>query len=231
MGAACAVGLGGASALRPHRNVTLLGKAQLADLVPMRFGAWRSEDVGDPLAVNGPDSLSAKLYNQEVVRVYTNDALGQQVLMLLAYGAKQTDELQLHRPEICYPAFGYQIVRNEPYDLTLPGNVIVPSRRLTATQGDRTESVLYWSRMGEYLPRSGGEQREDRLKVSLQGIIPDGLLARFSMVPSDPSAPWRDLSSFVSAMMVSLGPFGRKVLIGDGRATRLDRAAPAAAKA
>lgn len=226
MGAACAVGLGGASALRPSRNVTLLGSAKLAEMVPAKFGPWRSQDVGDPLAINGPGTLSAKLYNQLVTRVYSNDATGQQVMMLLAYGGKQTDELQLHRPEVCYPAFGYNILRNEPYDISLPGQVGIPARRLVATQEDRTESIIYWSRMGEYLPRDGGEQRTDRLKVAMQGVIPDGLLARFSTIAADPSDPWRDLTSFVPQLVEAVAPAARKVLVGSERGQALAVALP-----
>jgi len=220
MAGACAVGLGAAAKLKPRRSVTLLGDAQLADLVPAQFGDWRSRDAGDPFAINGADSLTSRLYSQLVVRVYTNDRVGQ-VMLLLAYGAKQTDDLQLHRPEVCYPAFGYNIVENKPYDAVVPNlTAAIPARRLLATQEGRDESVLYWSRIGEFLPRDGGEQREARFKNALQGVIPDGLLARFSATATDPVRPWRVIDMFLPELMASLSPLGIKALVGSERAGR-----------
>lgn len=219
VGAACLAAGGGAYALKPRRNVTLLGEDELADVVPPTFGAWVSEDVGDPLAINGPGTLSAKLYNQLLVRNYRNDATGTSVLMLLAYGGRQTDELQLHRPEICYPAFGFELLRNEPTELVLTRNVEVPARRLIADNGQRRESVVYWSRMGEFLPASAGEQREARLKTAMSGIIPDGLLCRFSATPADRRDDWAEINGFVPQLVAAITPKFRKVLIGTERAS------------
>lgn len=214
MGAACIVGAGVAQAMRPRRNVSLLGDLRLEDVVPASFGEWQSEEVGDPLAINGPETLSAKLYNQLLVRAYRNTTGGQQILALLAYGGRQTDELQLHRPEVCYPAFGYDLVRNEPVDLPVAPGVKIPARRLIAEGEERSESVIYWSRMGEFLPRDGGQQRSDRLRIAMRGIIPDGLLCRFSTIASDPANAWRDLEAFLPAFMAAVAPSQRRVLIG-----------------
>lgn len=221
MGAACLIGAGGAQALRPTRNVSLLGEDQLADVVPATFGDWQSEDVGDPLAVNGPGTLSAKLYNQLLVRAYRNTTTGDQLLALLAYGGRQTDELQLHRPEVCYPAFGFNLVRNEPFDVPIGSGVRIPARRLLAEGEDRVESIIYWSRMGEYLPRDGGEQREDRLRIAMQGVIPDGLLCRFSGLSAEPGREWSAIEGFLPAFLGAIAPGHRKVLIGTQRANQM----------
>lgn len=218
IGAACLAAAGGAYSLRPRRNVALLKGVTLAEAVPTAFGDWRSVDVADPLAVNGPGTLSAKLYNELVVRVYTNTTTGTQLLMLLAYGGRQTDELQLHRPEVCYPAFGYRLVRNERVDLPIGANVAIPARRILAEGNNQKDAILYWSRIGEYLPASGGEQREDRLRIALQGIIPDGLLCRFSVTIDQPDEGWATISAFVPQLMVAVPPSARKALIGTQRA-------------
>jgi EpsI family protein len=225
MAGACLVGLGAGSGLKPRRNVTLLPTgAKLADLVPMQFGAWRGQDVGDPLAVNGPDSLSGKLYNQLLVRAYANEVSGEAILALLAYGRAQTNELQLHRPEVCYPAFGYNIQRNEACEVPVGPSLTIPARRLFAAQQQRDESVIYWSRLGEYLPRSGGEQRADRLKIGLQGVIPDGVLARFSLVSTDGAQHWSTLETFIPELLLALTPAARRVLVGAERAQAIGHA-------
>jgi EpsI family protein len=224
IGGACLLGAGAAFAAKPRRHVPLLKGGSLADLVPSTFGGWISEDVGDPLAINGPDSLSAKLYSQLVTRVYTNDAQSFQVMMLLAYGQDQTDDLQLHRPEVCYPAFGYALQTNVEIKLPVTGDVQLPARRLIAQSDERREGIIYWTRMGELLPASGREQREDRVRIAMQGIVPDGVLCRFSTTVSDPNDSWRAIQSLVPALLTAVAPKNRAVLIGTERANRMSKA-------
>lgn len=220
IGATCVAAAGAAFALKPRRNVTLLQGVTLAEVVPMSFGAWRSEDIGDPLAINGPGTLSAKLYNELVVRRYSNDR-GDSILLLLAYGGQQTDELQLHRPEICYPAFGYDLVENEAIQLPVGRKVRIPARRLLAQADSQKEAVIYWSRMGEFLPSSASEQRQARLDIALDGIIPDGLLSRFSTVASSSGNAWSELEAFVPQLLAAIAPRHRGILIGTARANAL----------
>lgn len=225
IGAACLAAAGTGAALKPRRNVSLLGQNELlSEIVPATFGAWRSEDVGDPMAINGPETLSARLYNQLISRVYSNPDTGSSIFMLLAYGGRQTDELQLHRPEICYPAFGFDLLQNEAMTLDVAKGVTIPARRILADSESRRESVIYWTRMGEYLPSSGGQQREDRFRIALQGIIPDGLLVRFSTSPSNVSDAWEAIEAFVSTLVIAIPPKHRKVLVGTERANAMIKA-------
>jgi EpsI family protein len=210
-----------AQELKPHRYVSLLQQAKLDDLVPRRFGAWTSEDVGDPLALNAPGTLSAKLYNQLVTRAYSNPS-GQRILMLLAYGERQSDELQLHRPETCYPAFGFQLLRNEPTMIGLSPTVSLPARELLAKSDQQEERVVYWTRLGESFPASKGEQRRARFHDALSGIVPDGVLCRFS-TPEDAAGSWNALQKFLRELIAATGPRGLRVLIGTQRASLLSQ--------
>ncbi len=223
LGALCVGGAVAGTALKPRREVRLLTSGKLADVVPAAFGTWRSENVGDPYAVNGEGTLSAKLYNELLVRQYVNIDTGVGVMMLMAYGGRQSDELQLHRPEVCYPAFGFNVTRNEPLTLPISRTVSVPARRLAAEAEGRIESIIYWSRMGELLPQDGGEQRSARLKIAMQGIIPDGLLSRFSMTGVDPQLEWSAIEGFVAELMGAVAPARRNILIGSERANALAR--------
>ena len=218
---ACIAAAGTGMALKPRREVVLLKGSKLAEIVPSSFNGWVAQDTADPLAINGEGTLSAKLYNELVARVYTNDELGAQVSLLLAYGGRQSDELQLHRPEICYPAFGYQLVRNEPRNVPIFGSVTVPGRRLVAEAEGRRESIIYWSRMGEALPQDGNQQREARLQIAMEGIIPDGVLCRFSSAGSYPAYDWPIIEGFVRDMLMAIKPDKRKVLIGSHRAKQI----------
>ena len=223
LGGACLAAAATGTALKPRREVRLLKSGKLADAVPAVFGDWTSQDMGDPLAVNGKGTLSAKLYNELVVRQYVNSRAGTGITLLLAYGGRQSDELQLHRPEVCYPAFGFNLTRSEATDIRIGPSVTLPVRRLVAEMEDRRESIVYWSRMGEYLPQSGGQQRGDRLRIAMQGIIPDGLLTRFSMTGDYPDQDWKTIDAFIAELVAAVAPAKRNVLIGSERATALAR--------
>jgi EpsI family protein len=204
--------------------MSLLKSGTLEDMIPQAFDGWVSQDVGDPLALNGPDSLTAKLYSQLVTRIYTNAATGSQVMMLLAYGSRQTDDLQLHRPEVCYPAFGYALIRNEGTQLPVASQVALPARRLLAQSAERQEAIIYWTRMGELLPISGGAQRIDRLRIAMRGEVPDGILCRFSALVDGSADAWRPVEVFVPALLKAISPKSRAVLIGTERANLMAQA-------
>ena len=218
-GVACVGAALVARQLKPHHYVSLLKSAKLDDLIPRAFGAWTSEDVGDPLALNGPGTLSSQLYNQLVTRAYS-DGRGNQILMLLAHGERQSDELQLHRPEVCYPAFGYALLRNEPTQIRLGEGVTLPARRLVAKSPSHEESVLYWSRLGEYFPIDSGQQRADRFRNAVAGLIPDGILCRFSTADESAKA-WSGLEVFVHDLIAATKPAGQQVLVGTERTRQL----------
>ena len=221
-GALCAGAAALTYELRPHRYVSLLRQAKLDDLVPKSFGAWTSEGVGDPLAINGPGTLSSKLYNQLVTRLYSNGRSAQ-VMMLLAHGERQSDELQLHRPEICYPAFGYELLIDDPEQLPLGGRVSLPARRLLARSPNDEERVIYWTRVGEYFPISAGEQRRARFQNTISGIVPDGVLCRFSA--ANTGGAWAGLHEFLLELIGATPSAGRQVLVGSARSLALQQRA------
>ena len=130
-------------------------------------------------------------------RIYTDKANGDELMMLLAYGDTQSDDLQLHRPEVCYPAFGYAITQSASVVVPLVGGGAIPSRKLMAEGPDRREAILYWSRLGDYFPTTRREQHLDRTRTSLKGIIADGVLARFSVANGAPENAFPILDRFV----------------------------------
>lgn len=73
------------------------------------------------------------------------------------------------------------------------------------------------------MPTTGGEQRAAKLKDALAGIIPDGVLVRFSTVMEGPKLSFEVNRRFAADMMAAVSPAVRRVLIGDGPAAALDR--------
>jgi EpsI family protein len=225
IGAGCLIGAAAAYEMVPRRHVSLLRAGEKVEqIVPRTFGPWSSQDVSDLVAPKSEGSLAAKLYEETVGRVYTRSDSSAEIMMLLAHGDTQSDDLQLHRPEICYPAFGFAISNSASAEVRVLGDVSIPSRRLVADSADRRETILYWSRLGEYLPLDRKEQQFDRLRTSIKGVIADGLLARFSVLGADPDAALRLMYEFVPALVRAVAPGRRDVLIGSVRATALARA-------
>ena len=198
IGAACLVGAGAAQLLKPHKSVSLLGKDRLADILPATFGPWTSRDTTDLVAPVDDDSLASRLYEQTLSRIYENNSVsGPSIMMLIAHGALQTNELSFHRPELCYPSAGFTLSQSHAIDLPLGGGVTLPVRCLLADAPARRESIVYWSRLGEYLPTNGAEQRTDRMKTAFEGYVPDGLLARFSAIGSNVEQTSAQVQAFI----------------------------------
>jgi EpsI family protein len=221
IGGACLAGAAIAYELKPRRRVSLQGSTKLEQFVPRRFGDWTARDVSDLVAPTTPDSLMAKLYGETVGRIYTQDSTHTEIMMLLAHGDTQSNDLQLHRPEVCYPAFGYAITKSQPIQLPLPGNVTLPARRLVATAPERQENIIYWSRLGEHFPVNGEQQRLDRLSTAMHGFVADGLLARFSMLSADPQQAFTIATTFIGALVRAVPADRRLSLVGTERANAM----------
>lgn len=222
IGAACILGSGAAYALKPRRQTTLMeGGKKLNDILPRSVEDWTSRDVSDLVAPETPDSLAARLYGETVGRIYRQQSTGDEVIMLMAHGDVQNNELQLHRPEVCYPAFGFVIAENKPLAVRLSRSVIVPGRELIAKSSDRQETIVYWTRLGEAFPTGLAEQRLERLRTAMHQYIPDGLLARFSVVGPDKAASLAVMERFIPKLVMQVAPARRKALIGTARATQL----------
>lgn len=204
----------GAAALTPREQLNLRGPHKIADMVPLSFAGWHvtpSNAVVLPKPRKG--SLADTLYGEQVSRLYLGDNR-LPVMLVIAYGDTQSDALQLHRPEVCYSAVGFQISSSSRIEVPLQHGAVLPARRLTATSNDRTEPILYWTRIGDYLPTNGTEQRLMKLRTEMRGFIADGVLVRLSTV-GDPSPETFDgLQEFAAAMLAATRAEGLPALVG-----------------
>lgn len=222
IGVACLGAAAAAKALKPRRHLSLMSKGgSLDDLIPRDLDGWTSEDTTELVRPQVKGGLADQLYSATVGRLYRESATGEQVMMLMAYGDTQTDTLQLHRPESCYPAIGFELSGIAPVDIGLWNGVSIPGRRLTAEAAGRREHILYWTRLGEFLPQSSAEQRRDRLSTAMKGYVADGLLARFSIVRRDADEGFAVTKSLIKAMIAAVGSDQRRALIGTARARGL----------
>lgn len=221
VGVACLAAAGSAEALIPRRQLSLLGKSKMEKIVPVRVGSWTSEVTDGLVKPKTEGKLAASLYSEMVGRDYRDDVSGMTIMMLIAYGDTQSDLLQLHRPENCYPALGFTLRSTARADIKLAGGGLLPVRHVVADAGERHENITYWTRMGEYLPASQGEQRADRLKNAMAGVVPDGVLVRFSMLGEEPAQAFATMDAFIANLVAAVPAANRKALVGTDLAKRM----------
>jgi EpsI family protein len=223
LGGACVAAAALTLQLRPHRRVSLLGSAKMESVVPASFPGW-SASASAGLVKPKLEGLAASLYNEVVQRTYIGEMVDAEIMLLVAYGGNQSDLLQLHRPEVCYPALGVQSESKVAAKLPLPGGSALPSVRVVAVSGDRRENIVYWTRLGEALPTSGREQRAALLGDAVKGFIPDGVLVRASLVSGDSKAAFAILENFVPALLAAVPRAHRASLIGTACAKSMSAA-------
>lgn len=210
LGLAAASGI--AQARLPVPVAPRIGEDRFTALIPNKVGAFNF-DSESGLVLPPSDALSDRLYDNLVTRTYSN-AAGQVVMLLIAYNNKQDGVLQIHRPEICYPAGGYALTEVMPIDVPLTQATMLPGQIFGAESEARNEIVLYWTRVGEKFPRRWLEQRWAVAEANLQGVVPDGVLARVSTIGNDLGRTTPILTSFIRDLHDASGARMRGLLFG-----------------
>lgn len=215
-GLGCAAALGAAEWLRPRQPVSLMPRGMtLAKLVPRQLPGFAEGGTQDIVIPKTEGSLSSQLYSDELARSYSQVAgSASPIMMLIAYGPAQTDMLQVHRPEICYPAIGFEIAERHLLTLNDRHGRPIPAVALTAVASDRVEDVVYWTRVGDSLPRDFGEQSWDRLRQSIAGKISDGALVRASAIRTGDQPQFGRVGQFLDALLAGVPLAAIPVLIG-----------------
>lgn len=221
VGGALLAGAGAALAMTPRDRLTLMPPGhELEDIVPKQLGPWTYAPSGGIVLPRDENGLAAKLYGQVLSRVYFSPDRFP-VVLVIAYGEVQSDLLQLHRPEVCYTAVGYEISETNRSDLMLAPGVTMPARELVARNEERVESITYWTRIGDDLPTSGSEQRVAKLRQQLDGYIADGILVRMSSPVESSPAVREQLAEFARAIVAGLPAADRPALLGRPLAARI----------
>lgn len=197
-------------ALKPRRTENLLGTAKLDDLVPKAIGPWRF-DSASGLVLPPADQLRDAIYSQLLTRTYVHGNMGS-VMLLIAYSGAQDGTVQIHRPEVCYPASGYRLTRVAQHELSLAPGIAVPARAITAETEVRREQLIYWTRLGRHFPTRWIEQRTAVAAENFAGTIPDGVLVRVSSTGPGDQLPVLD--GFARALLGAVGLRMRQVLLG-----------------
>lgn len=201
--------------LRPTLKVSQHRINMLDQGVPHSFAEWVT--TPSPLAQadltvagNAGQRTNANPYDEVVTRTYVNTQ-GQHVMLAIAYAAEQRQEVKIHRPDLCYPAQGFQQTSwaQEPLSGIRGAHGPITAVKLVVQRRDRTEAVLYWLRTGSNYGQRMWDGRMEILKEGLQGRIPDGVLVRASRIirlPDEAPQAFSDLERFLTQLTAASSP-------------------------
>ncbi len=205
-------------ALIPTRRMADLRKSfKLDALMPSAFDDWRT----DTATVNGivnPQTAAIlnRLYSQLLDRIYVNSA-GVRIMVSIAYGDDQSDDsVQMHFPEVCYPAQGFQVQSNTRDVLAVPNGSIKVRRLVTQFGDSRHEPVTYWTIIGDRQSLGGLDKKISEIRHGFEGEIVDGLLFRVSSINPDSAAGFREQDAFIRDLVAAMDPAARRQLVGLG---------------
>lgn len=190
-------------------------KIMLETAIPAEFGDWQ-EDRTQISAVVNPTALAEinKIYNQTLTRTYVNRD-GERIMLSIAYGTDQSDNLSVHFPEGCYGGQGFAVgaTTHEPLE-TIAGSI--PASRLVATLNNRNEPIIYWVVVGEKAVNDIWQMKKVKLAYALDGRIPDATLMRVSTITQDNARGFTLAQEFVNQMLSSMTPAHRRHFSGQG---------------
>ncbi|MBL0943591.1 MAG: EpsI family protein [Hydrogenophaga sp.] len=222
LGGLMAGGAALAHALRPEGSLAdVRAPIDLKAMVPPRFADWR--ELGDvPVQIVDPElqrTIDA-IYTQVLTRTYAR-VDGYRIMLSIAYGKAQTDNLQLHLPEVCYPAQGFKLEHIETFPLALADQTIT-ARRMRTHLGQRFEPVTYWTVVGDHITAGGFDKKLTEMRYGLlERRIPDGMLVRVSSIDRDHRRGHAVQAAFAAAMVAAIDPALRGRFAGLDTATRL----------
>ena len=165
------------------------------------------------------EKLVNKIYNQTLNRTYHNTN-GDRVMLAIAYGSNQSDAMEVHKPEICYPDRGFQVTNLIKTLLPLPDHQTIPIKRLVATQGNRIEPITYWTTVGNKVEVDSLKSKLAQIRYGLTGVIPDGLLFRVSSIDPNVQHAYAVQDDFTNQLINTLNTKSRTRIIGDKNAVQ-----------
>ena len=215
IGLAMFAAAGMALALKPTAKlVDAESQVNLETLVPAQFGDWKiDETIATLLVTPELQKVIEETYSQTLTRTYVNSA-GKRIMLSVAYGGSHGEGMQTHKPEICYPAQGFQVVKDTKPAVLSTQYGELPINRLVAAQGARNEPITYWVVVGDQQTQFGLKMKLAQMRYTLTGVIPDGMLVRVSSIDRDESGAYDNQTDFIRAMLASMRDNERERITG-----------------
>ena len=183
-------------------------------MVPTAFGEWQEQQNMAHQVINPQQKqMLESTYSDTLSRTYINRQ-GYRIMLSIAYGKNQSDALQLHKPEICYPSQGFMLLSKDTGTLDLLGKPIT-AVRLQTKLGQRLEPITYWTMVGDHVTKGGIDKKLTEMRYALQGKIPDGMLVRVSSIDPGTQNAYQLQNEFAVAMVEAIAPEQRNRFAGD----------------
>lgn len=200
--------------LRPtHKIADLQPPVDLMTLIPQHFGDWHEEPQNFASVINPQQKeMLDKIYNQTLSRTYIN-AKGYRIMLSVAYGGDQSDGMQVHKPEICYPAQGFQLLNKSAASIALPFGPLLVTR-VDTQLGQRREPITYLTTIGDQVVHGGIHKKLVEMSYGFSGRIPDGLLLRVSSIDPEVGRAYEVQANFVVQLIESIPQPHRQRLAG-----------------
>jgi len=185
----------------------------LKTMVPVAFGDWH-EQTNALVQIIDPQQKETleRIYSETLSRTYVSSQ-GDRIMLSIAYGKNQSKALELHAPEICYPAQGFALLDKRTFVLNLSDNPILATR-LRTNLDQRFEPVTYWTVVGDQITTNALEKRLMEMRYAMHGRIPDGMLVRVSSIEKDSDKAYIVQGSFARELIQAIAPEHRSRFVG-----------------
>jgi EpsI family protein len=190
-----------------------LPPVDLQTMIPKAFGKWQELPVSMVQIVNPQQQETLEqIYSETLSRTYV-DPLGYRIMLTIAYGKNQNKSLELHSPEVCYPAQGFSLTERRQTALRILDQEL-PATQIETHLGQRFEPVTFWSTIGTSVPSSTLQKRLVEFRYALTGRIPDGFLIRVSSIDKETASAYATQHAFADELMRAIAPRDRPRFAG-----------------
>lgn len=198
--------------LTPRQLLADKSPINLETMIPEQVSGWHVVKKLDDQIISSPelDAKVSAIYSQLLNRTYVSSD-GYQIMLSVAYTKNQSDNSgqQSHKPEICYPAQGFEILHRQQ---TVLRKNLLPVIQLETQNQQRHELVSYFTTIGNLVVSSNMETKIAQMKYSIDGVIPDGLIFRVSSVDRDSVRAYKKQEEFIDGLFASASEEATRIL-------------------
>jgi EpsI family protein len=190
-----------------------LPPVHLEEMVPKAFGEWQELPLTMTQIINPQQQETLELiYSETLSRSYVN-AQGYRVMLSIAYGKNQNKALELHSPEVCYPAQGFSLHDRRKTNLNILGKDI-QAIQLETNLGQRYEPVTFWNAIGATVTSGTLQKRMVEFRYAMTRRIPDGILVRVSSIDKETANAYAMQTRFANDLIQAIAPQNRARFVG-----------------
>lgn len=207
------------SSAKPTRMMfEIYPRDKLVNEIPLLFSRWKKLQTNVAEVVDPTQQAVLKyLYTETLSANYGNVNKGV-VMLSIAYGKDQRDGNDVHQPDLCYPAQGFNVIEQSELTLVLDAHRSIVVKYMKTQKGLRIEPLIYWTTLGNNVYRGKLQKKFIDFKYSRENLIPDGMIVRVSTIEEDSEIAMASITDFVKDWYASMPEQQRKRYFGEPNA-------------